>query len=58
MRHRLTSLPGDPDQLIDELGLRSISDHSVGEPSGGERQRVAIATTLLCDADLYLFDEP
>jgi ATP-binding cassette subfamily E protein 1 len=58
VRQRLTSQSADPDHLIDELGLRSISDRSLGELSGGERQRVAIATTLLSDADLYLFDEP
>ncbi|AZH25990.1 ribosome biogenesis/translation initiation ATPase RLI [Haloplanus aerogenes] len=58
VRQRLTSRSTDPGRLVDELGLRSISDRSLGDLSGGERQRVAIATTLLSDADLYLFDEP
>jgi ATP-binding cassette subfamily E protein 1 len=58
VRQRLTSRSTGPDHLVDELGLRSISDRSLGDLSGGERQRVAIASTLLSDADLYLFDEP
>lgn len=58
VRQRLTSQSTDPDYLIDGLKLRSISDRSLGNLFGGKRQRVAIATTLLSDADLYLFDEP
>ena len=58
VRQRLLSRSTDPDDLIDTLGLQSISGRSLGDLSGGERQRVAIATTLLSDADLYLFDEP
>lgn len=58
VRQRLLSRSTDPDDLIDTLGLQSISGRSLSDLSGGERQRVAIATTLLSDADLYLFDEP
>jgi ATP-binding cassette, sub-family E, member 1 len=44
--------------VCDELGLTRLLDHDVKTLSGGELQRVAIAATLLKDADLYVFDEP
>lgn len=43
---------GEPLQLTDLL------DKDVKNLSGGELQRLAIATTLAQDAELYLFDEP
>jgi ATP-binding cassette subfamily E protein 1 len=58
VRQRLSSQSSDPNHLIDVLELQSIRDRPLGDLSGGERQRVAIAATLLTDADLYLFDEP
>jgi ATP-binding cassette subfamily E protein 1 len=54
----LAGRPTDADDLLDDLALRPILDRSLAALSGGERQRVAIAATLLEDADLYLFDEP
>jgi len=54
----LASRPTDADELLDDLDLRPILDRPLADLSGGERQRVAIAATLLEDADLYLFDEP
>ncbi|UHQ98344.1 ribosome biogenesis/translation initiation ATPase RLI (plasmid) [Natrinema zhouii] len=44
--------------LVDELDLTPLLDRAIGDLSGGEHQRLAIATTLATDADLYLFDEP
>jgi ATP-binding cassette, sub-family E, member 1 len=44
--------------VCDELGLTRLLDHDVKTLSGGELQRVAIAATLLKEADLYVFDEP
>jgi ATP-binding cassette, sub-family E, member 1 len=41
-----------------ELGLDRLLDHDVQTLSGGELQRVAIAATLLKEADVYFFDEP
>jgi ATP-binding cassette subfamily E protein 1 len=58
VRERLTSRSTDSEHLMHQLDLGSISDRPLGDLSGGERQRVAIAKTLLSDADLYLFDEP
>ncbi len=44
---------------LDGLGLRRIPlDRPLSKISGGERRRVAIAGTLLREADLLLLDEP
>lgn len=52
-------LPAEPDQtLLEALDLHSLRHRQLTALSGGERQRVAIAATLLSEADLYVFDEP
>ncbi len=58
-------LPGAPRggvararELIAELGLASVADHSPHELSGGEQQRFAIARALVNDPVLVLADEP
>ncbi len=45
-------------ECVRRLNLRGLMDRRLSELSGGELQRVAIATTLNKDADIYLFDEP
>lgn len=40
------------------LNLDEIIDKKLSDLSGGELQRVGIATALSQDADIYLFDEP
>jgi len=50
-----------PEQLqrvIKELSLAHILQRDIGVISGGELQRVAIAATVLKDANVYFFDEP
>jgi len=49
---------GRLDSLMQPLGLPSFLDRDIGQLSGGELQRVAIAATMLKDADVYFFDEP
>lgn len=45
-------------ELLRPLGLENIMGRTLGNLSGGELQRVAIAECLLKEADLYLIDEP
>ncbi|HHT75473.1 MAG: ribosome biogenesis/translation initiation ATPase RLI [Methanomassiliicoccaceae archaeon] len=40
------------------LDLDEVIDRPLDKLSGGELQRVAIAATLMKDADIYFFDEP
>ena len=49
---------GRLDSLMEPLGLASFLDRDIAQLSGGELQRVAIAATMLKDADVYFFDEP
>ncbi|MFN3655489.1 MAG: ribosome biogenesis/translation initiation ATPase RLI, partial [Candidatus Nitrosotenuis sp.] len=44
--------------LIKELGLENAIEHHVKELSGGELQRLAVATAAVREADFYFFDEP
>ncbi len=51
----------DSERLADisqELFIDTCLDRNLAELSGGELQRVAIAATVLKDADIYFFDEP
>ncbi|MCD6127435.1 MAG: ribosome biogenesis/translation initiation ATPase RLI [Methanomicrobia archaeon] len=63
VRELLRSVGGDESgyyrsEIIKPLQLENILDSNVGEISGGELQRVAIAVCLTQDADIYLLDEP
>jgi ATP-binding cassette subfamily E protein 1 len=44
--------------IIDDLELGHLLDRDLDVLSGGELQRVAIATAIIRDAPVYLFDEP
>ncbi|NIM44336.1 MAG: ribosome biogenesis/translation initiation ATPase RLI [Nitrososphaeria archaeon] len=46
------------DQVVVDLGIEEALNKDIGELSGGELQRVAIAATSLRDSSVYFFDEP
>ncbi len=51
----------DAERMTDiarDLEIEKVLNRDVDKLSGGELQRVAIAATLLKDADFYFFDEP
>ncbi len=48
----------DVDVMLERLGLKDISGKYPGQISGGQRQRTAIARTLVLHPDLFLLDEP
>lgn len=45
-------------EIADTLELNDFLQTDISQISGGELQRVAIAATVLKDANLYIFDEP
>ncbi len=46
------------DELAEKLEITNCLGRKLSEISGGELQRVAIAATIMKEADYYFFDEP
>ncbi|GMF31686.1 unnamed protein product [Phytophthora lilii] len=46
------------DHFLQELDLIHVQDREIGNLSGGELQRFAIAVVAVQNADIYMFDEP
>ncbi len=46
------------EEIAERLDIEHLLDRELDQLSGGELQRVAIASTLLKDRDIYMIDEP
>ncbi|KAH7528849.1 ABC transporter E family member 2 [Ziziphus jujuba] len=46
------------EELCVDLDLKQVIDRNVGDLSGGELQRFAIAVVAIQNAEIYMFDEP
>ena len=46
------------DEAAEMFDLTEVMDRELDKLSGGELQRVAMAATMMKDADVYFFDEP
>ncbi len=46
------------EKALEDFGLSHLKDRELGQLSGGELQKTAIAVAYEKDADLYFFDEP
>ncbi|MFB6190525.1 MAG: ribosome biogenesis/translation initiation ATPase RLI [Candidatus Nanohaloarchaea archaeon] len=46
------------EEIAERLDIDKLLDRELEQLSGGELQRVAIASTLLKDRDIYMIDEP
>lgn len=46
------------EEIVEVLDLSKFLERDIKQVSGGELQRVAIAATVLKDANVYFFDEP
>lgn len=50
-------MESDVKSILNKLGITEL-DKKIGELSGGQQRRVALAQTLISEADLLILDEP
>ncbi|GEO63067.1 ABC-F family ATP-binding cassette domain-containing protein [Companilactobacillus nantensis] len=50
-------MESDVKSILNKLGITEL-DKKIGELSGGQQRRVALAETLISEADLLILDEP
>ncbi len=53
----LNTAGSDIAPVVEKFGIRNILGRKISQLSGGELQKVAIATAFMKDADIYYFDE-
>ena len=46
------------DATLEELGLAQYRERHPNTLAGGQKQRVAVAVSMICGKDLLVFDEP
>ena len=46
------------DRVVDQLHMRALVDRNMFELSGGEKQKIAIASVCMSDQDIIVLDEP
>jgi ABC-type cobalamin/Fe3+-siderophores transport system ATPase subunit len=56
--NQIIEMAGDSKEIIEALGLTALADRQVTTLSGGEAQRVSIATAVAQKTPVLLLDEP
>ncbi|WP_435126354.1 ATP-binding cassette domain-containing protein [Halobaculum sp. D14] len=55
---RSKELDGDPDAILDRVGIADAADRKAGDYSKGMQQRLVLGMALVGDPDLLILDEP
>ena len=56
--HAADEMPGRADMLLCSIGLERLRNQAIGTLSGGERNLVSLAKTVMDKPDLLVLDEP